>query len=283
MSEDHKYVGPKGFADALSDLLERTRRIKIMLWAGDAAAARREMEQIRRVHEKTMYEALTIKAKANSRKLARAIKAEVTPRYLEERRKGWELEYLIKADVARNNSLKDEIDAALFAIAPVASLVAKLDHRISGEMNQREVFHDFARLIGATDQEEETRLETTGAISEGSLSQFHEASGFDLLVFARGDEIWEMRGYQMHPPPLDRSSLLSELQAVPDVFSEIIEEDIDNASWPLRIHGFSNVAHFKVSILDPGRFAITLALRMTEERSRWFEIILNAIARSQVR
>jgi hypothetical protein len=281
MSEDRKYVGPEGFADVLSDLMERTKRIKIMLWAGDAIAARREMVQIRQLHEKTMFAALRVKAKANSRTLARAIRARVKPNYLEERRKGWELEYLLKADVARSNSVTDQTSAALFAIAPVASLVTKLDHRISGETNQREVFHEFAQLTEGSTEEE--KLQIVEASSQERVVQFHEASGFNLLIFARGDESWEMRGYQMDPPPLERANLLSALQAMPDVFSESIEEDIDDISWPLRIHGFSKVAHFRLSILDPGRFAITLALKRTEERGNWFGIILDAIARSQIR
>jgi len=279
--EEYKYIGPKELADVLSDLMERTRRIKVMLWAGDAAAARSEMEEIRRHHEGSIIEALIVKAKVTSRARVRAIRAETTPKYLEERRKGWELEYLLRADIAKLTSVPDEASAALLAVAPVASLVTKLDRRISGETNQQLIFGDLeSELLEGVPKAQIEAAPDQSAVTP-TIPDFDPASGFRILVYSRGEETWEMRGYQLDPPFLDTAKLLAELKERSEVFAEEVEEDANDASWPIRIQGFSPATHFKLTVLEPGRFSLAIALKRGEDRDRWFRTILNAIARSQ--
>src|SRR6266516_2798926 len=189
--EDHRHIGPRELASVLSDLIERINRIKVMLWAGDATAARAEMQEIRNDHELSIVKALDVKTEMLSRTRARVIKTDAMPKYLEERRKGWELDYLLKAEIAKTMSAHDEEGAALFVMAPVASLVTKLDRRISGETDQRRIFEDLD--VGSIESIPET---SEDAVIEAALparvSDYDEASGFRLLVFSRGDQTWEM-------------------------------------------------------------------------------------------
>jgi hypothetical protein len=278
MMQDNKYIGPDGFAEILTDLLERTKRIKTMLWAGDSAAARGEIEGIKQSHEKFIIEPLRVKAIVQSRSRLRKIKAEAQQKYSEERVKGWDLDYLKGTYIATRTSLPDETTAALFALAPVASLITKLDKRISGETEKQPVFNFDA----TSDDVSMLLADNTTASQQPTETDYDPTTGFRLLVFPRTDETWEVRGYQFDPPDLKVLTLTEELKALPETFIERIDESQDEQSWPVTIQGFSQLNHFKLTILEPGRFSLFMVLRRGEDPSRWFHAILDAIGKGQV-
>lgn len=280
MMDEHSQIGPSDYFRVLSDLMKRINRIKVMLWAGDAASARTEMRDIRALYETPIIASLSVKSEMLSRNRAKEIRAEVESRLLEGRHKKWELEYLVKAQIAKRMSAKDPNKAALFAIAPLASLVTKLDHRISRETDQPQIFDNLDETSLPALPESLDDLVNRDDI-QPSTAEFDSASGFRLLVFSRGEQTWEMRGYQLDPPELDPQQLVRRLSKESDLVTEELEEDVTDKSWPLRINGFSRSGHFRFTIFDPGRFSVLVVLSRAEEPQRWLKTILDAIASSQ--
>jgi hypothetical protein len=279
--DENLQIGPRDYSDVLSDLMKRINQIKVMLWAGDATSARTEMQEIRKLYEIPIIQSLSVKRGMLSRIRAKEIREEVEPRYLDERRKKWELEYLVRAQIAKQMSAKDRTEAALFSIAPIASLVTKLDLRISRETDQPQIFDNIdEKSLKALPEPSKDAVPGLNII-QPSESGFDSATGFRLLVFSRGDQTWEMRGYQINPPGLDRQQLFRRLSQQPNFLTEELEEDVSDKPWPLRINGFSRSGHFKFTVFDPGRFSLLLILSHTEDPSHWFKIILGAIGSSQ--
>jgi len=64
---DQTYIGPAEYQDAIIDLIERANRIKIMLWAGDADAARDELKRVRRDYARLIESALKVKSQVSSK------------------------------------------------------------------------------------------------------------------------------------------------------------------------------------------------------------------------
>jgi hypothetical protein len=279
--DENLQIGPRDYSRVLSDLMKRINRIKVMLWAGDAASARTEMQEIRKLYEIPILHSLSVKSGMLSRNRVKEIREEVEPRYLGERRKKWELEYLVRAQIAKQMSAKDRTEAALFSIAPIASLVTKLDRRISRETDQPQIFDNLdEKSLKALPESSEDDVAALDVI-QPSESGFDSATGFRLLVFSRGDQTWEMRGYQVNPPELDPQQLFRRLSQQPDFLTEELEEDVTVKSWPLRINGFSRSGHFKFTVFDPGRFSLLLILSHAEDPAHWLKMILEAIGSSQ--
>ncbi len=282
--DDGRLIGLTNLSDVLSDLMERINAIKVMLWAGDATGARSEMEEIRNLYEIPILKALQIKSDMLSRNRARGIRAEVESQFLEKHRKGWELDYLIKAQVAKQMSARNETEAVSFAIAPIASLITKLDRRISSETDQRRIFSDVDEAaMMYLPESSERDVEPGRSIEPQTISDLDTASGFRLLVFSRSEQTWEMRGYQLDPPALDPQHLVRQLKEQSDVVWEALEEDLNDRSWPFRIQGFSTSGHLKLTVFDAGRFSLVVTLKRDEDRDRWFRAILSAIAKGQHR
>jgi hypothetical protein len=279
--DEHSQIGQRDYSRVLSDLMERINRIKIMLWAGDAASARTEMQEIRKLYEIPIIESLSVKSEMLSRNRAREIREEVEPRYLDEHPKKWERDYLVRAQLAKQMSAKNRTEAALFAIAPIASLVTKLDRRISRETDQPQIFDNLdEKSLKALPESSDDDLGALDVIQQPA-SRFDSASGFHLLVFSRGEQTWEMRGYQLNPPALDPQQLVRRLSQQSDLVTEELEEDVIDKSWPLRINGFSRSGHFRFTVFDPGRFSLLVVLTRAEDPQHWLKTILEAIGLSQ--
>ena len=279
--DEHLQIGSGDYSRVLSDLMKRINRIKVMLWAGDAVSARIEMQEIRKLYEIPIFESLSVKSEMLSRNRAKEIRDEVEPRYLDEHRKKWERDYLVRAQIAKQLSAKNRTEAGLFAIAPIASLVTKLDRRISKETYQPQIFDNLdEKSLKALPESSDDDLAALDVIRP-SESGFDSATGFRLLVFSRGDQTWEMRGYQLNPPALDSQELFQRLSQQPDLVTDELEEDVADKSWPLRINGFSRSGHFKFTVFDPGRFSLLLILSRAEDPAHWLKMILEAIGSSQ--
>src|SRR5688500_2253669 len=104
--EDEKYIRPG--ADAILDLIDRSKRIKLMLWAGDARAARNELHQIRQDYNLLISGALEIKRQVSAKYKKNKAKIE---RQLRQENKGWLVEYLTRAELAGIAAPERELDA----------------------------------------------------------------------------------------------------------------------------------------------------------------------------
>jgi hypothetical protein len=285
MMADQNYIGPELFHKEVSDLLERLNRIKVMLWAGDATAARSELEQVGRDHEQLIASALKVKSDVYIKN--KSAKQPAVLRISQQRSKGWKKDYLIKAEQAKNTILAGNTEAGLFVLSPIASLITKLDKRVAKETKQDEVFaHITSRLPqkveGSEYDDDKGNIpeRSRGEEAASASSIIHQASGFRLNISARDDGRWEVRGYQLHPPSLETAQLFENLKALPNTSVEQIGGP-DSDSWPQRIRGYSAVCHFDLTFFDPGRFIFNIVVRQDDKVEEWGEGIMTAIAKSQ--
>lgn len=284
---DKTYIGPTTEQMALPDLINRTNRIKVMLWAGDAASARTELAQIRQDHGQLISAALKVKSRVTSAN--RKGNSKAIAKYKEQRQKGWRLDYLVKQELAAHTGMEGETFASLFVISPVASLITKLDKRISEETKQKEIFDDIRRrqiterkeAPNVISGEDDDATEHEPSIPVEVLPYVDQLSGFRLLVFSPDQNQWEMRAYQFNPPPLSAPELIANMGKLPDMFVERITEGPEDRWWPLHLRAFSREAYIRLMIFDWGRFLLNLTLRQGESEDVWFERILAVIAKSQ--
>lgn len=286
---DQSYIGPVKFRDVLPDLLERVHRIKVMLWAGDAEAARAELGRVVGDYEELMFRALKVKSKVyvknrDSKQEALSLVRE----WRESGIKGWEAHYLTKVEQAKNSALADPAETDLFAVSPVVSLLTKLDRRVAEETEQEPLFTHITTRLRDKAGEENTEYRTPVVQTVdpnrnrevGASSAIHQASGFSISISQRDEGRWDVRGYQLHPPPLDPARLLQALNALPDVTVEPVAEPT-RRDWPLQIRGFSTDGHFDLTVFDSGRFIFSLVVRQEKSVEDWGETIMTAIVNSQ--
>lgn len=282
---DQTYIGPAEYQNEITDLIERTNRIKVMLWAGDADAARDELEKVRRDYAQLIARALKVKSQVYSN--SRREKSAAVLRAAERVRKGWEIDYLSKSDMAKTTALTEQADASLFVLSPVASLITKLDKRVAEETKQDEIFSYITSQLSEGEEssnegrEDTTALEPRRGNEVGESAIVHQRSGFRLFISLRDEGRWEVRGYQLSAPLLNSARLVDHLKELPEALIEKMGDTVDG-TWPQRIRGYSGVCHFDLTIFDLSRFILDLVLRQGEEMEKWVEGILTAIAKSQI-
>ena len=246
--DEKVYPRPEDWLEKRAELQRRVNRIKIILWAYDFEAAKREIADINERFGDLLSKSLEVKGRFTS--AYRKNRSWVAEELREEGLRGLSLKHQIRERMAEMLQLRDKVEDALYILSPIAATVHKLDERIAEQKGQPLLFDD--------------------------------RSGFHYTVGLVGYQQREIRAYRLDPPPVNPEELVAALQEhIESTLFEVVDRDARRPGWPLWQRTFLKDASLELKFYDPGRFIVSITGSRETSIDRLQFAIFGAVASAQ--
>jgi hypothetical protein len=225
------------------------RDIKIFVWAGDYQNARRVIQESYSSYREELR--LAYELRREVLQAERAIRKEIPS----DDEKSL-TEHQLKAMNTASKNVGEIISGKteLFSLGVLASILMKLDKRISEEVNEK------PQIPKGYQVKKNRGFSRQGTLFDSSTNE--SQSGLEHVFIPLGENKLEVRAFRFEKSAIDFDDIGNQLAHIDDlnIHKTIGSKDkTGNETYPYKYLGFSALAHVEVTILDLNRIKIYVA------------------------
>lgn len=242
-------------AQALIALRTAIKDIKIFVWAGDYENARRTIQDVYSHYGEELR--LAYELRKEVLKAERTIRKEISSDDEETLS-----EQQLRAMNAASKNAGEIISGktGLFSLGVLASILLRLDKRISEEINEK------TQIPKNYQGRSKGGLERQGILFEGLKSEAR--SNLEYIIIPLGENRLELRAFRFKNIDIDPSELEKRFEYIQELNLHktiSVKNRVGEESYPYKFVGFSKNAHVEVTILDFNRIKIYVAVENSSD------------------